>query len=126
MEQSEYQELVELLGERLRSSGLANIASVGDVVFDQERDEYRAAPARERLIRMLRAFDRHLAARDPTTLESALQRINGVLEEGRVDDVLFDSLDDTTGVDSQSLRGRSFRRPLREELGELIRGVQED
>lgn len=126
MEPSEYEELVEVLQARLREHGLERIANVGDVVYDRERDEYRATPARERLILMLTAFDRHLAERDPTTLDIALERINGVLEGGRVESALFDPLSDVAGADPLSLRSSSVRRPLRNEVAGLVRRVVED
>ena len=75
---------------------------------------------------MLTAFDRHLAERDPTTLDIALERINGALEDGRVENALFDPLSDVAGADSHSLRSSSVRRPLRNELAELVRGIDED
>lgn len=125
MEPSEHEELVEILQARLREHGLGSIADVGGVVYDRERDEFRATPARERLILMLAAFGRHLAERDATTLDIALERINGALEEGRVESALFDPLSDVAGADSVTLRS-SVRRPLRNEVAGLIRGIVED
>lgn len=125
MEPNEHEEVVAALQARLREHGLGDIANIGDVVYDPESDEYRASPARDRLILMLTAFDRHLAQRDPATLDAALERINGVLEDGRVDGALFDPL---SGVadDSRSLRVGSVRRPLRNRVAELVRGIVDD
>ena len=125
MEPNEHEELVAAVQARLRAHGLGGIADIGDVVHDPERDEYRATPPRDRLVLMLRAFDQHLARRDPTTLDSALERINGVLEDGRVDGVLFDPLADAP-FDPLSLRAGSVRRPLRNRVAALVRGILED
>ena len=125
MEANEYQELVELFQARLRENGLGEIANVGDVFYDREREEYRASPPKERLVAMLTSFERHLALRDPTTLDVALERINGAVD-GRVETALFDPLLDALGTDSRSLRSGVVRRPLREEVVALVRGILED
>lgn len=110
---------------RLRENGLADIASVADVTFHPELDDYRAPPAKERLMTMLASFERHLAARDPQTLDLALERINRAVD-GRVESALFDPLVDTGGADAQSLRGTAPRRPLRAQVVTLVRTLFED
>ena len=125
MEAKEYQELIELFQVRLRENGLADIASVADVIFDPELDDYRASPAKERLIAMLTSFDRHLAARDPATLDFALERINRAVD-GRIESALFDPLVDTVGADARSLRSGVPRRPLRDQVVALVRTLLDD
>ena len=125
MDTNEYQELVDLFQVRLRENGLGDIANVGDVFFNAERDEYRASPPKQRLVAMLTSFQRHLAARDPMTLDFALERINGAVD-GRVEDALFDPLVDTVTTDAWSLRSGVVRRPLRDEVVALVRGVLDD
>ena len=126
MEAREYEELVDILQRRLRENGLGSIADVGDVVYDRDSDAYRATAPKDQLIEMLMAFERHLATRDPATIDGALGRINDVLDEGYVEDVLFDPLSDAVEPDLQSLRGGETRRLLREQVADLVRDIQDD
>ena len=125
MEPNEHEEVVAALQARLREHGLGSIANIGDVVHDPERDEYRATPARDRLILMLTAFERHLAQRDAATLDAALERINAALDDGRVDGALFDPFSGVAG-DLRSLRIGSVRRPLRDRVAELVSRIHDD
>lgn len=126
MEAREHHELVELLQARLREHGLGSIATVGDVTYDPDSDEYRATQARERLIEMLLAFERHLAARDPATVDLALERINRALEEGHVRGAIFDPLSDAVGSDLRPLSGESARGRLREQVMALVGRVRDE
>lgn len=109
----------------MRENGLADIASVADVIFDPELDDYRASLDKERLIAMLTSFDRHLAARDPDTLDIALARINRAVD-GRVETALFDPLVDTIGAGARPLRSRVPRRPLRDQVIALVHTLLDD
>ena len=125
MNANEYQDVIEFFQGQLREHGLGEIANVHDVTYDHRGEEYRASPPKERLVAMLSSFERYLAARDPATLDSALERINGTVE-GRVETVLFDPLLDAIGVGSQTLRSDVNLRPLREQIVALVRSILED
>ena len=81
MEDEEYLELAELIGQRLSEIGLDDIADFGN--YTDEAEEGRSLPDSRTLVkRMLGAFDRYLAANAAEAVTESLMLIGNSLDDG--------------------------------------------
>jgi hypothetical protein len=75
MDERDYRALIELVEERLRSVGAADLADPQHYVFFED-GEARLLDPFNRLIQMLEALDRKMAVEDKATYDAAIRSLN--------------------------------------------------
>jgi hypothetical protein len=84
MEEEEIEGLVVLVTNQMREVGAAELADESNyLIRESETSEVRVLEPRERLVDMLKAFDRFLAIQDRQTYVNAFRIMNRALSEER-------------------------------------------
>ena len=127
MDTDDYRDLIELVETELREVGAGALSDPNLYsLTDPETGEQRLYPPRKRLIEMLRAFDRHLAIYDRATFDSALGRINDVVNEGRIEDAVFIPMSEEGEGEPHSLRSAPELGAVRDAVAGLIEQLSEE
>lgn len=128
MDEDDFRALIPIVQANLRDIGAPDLADeVNYVIRDPETGETRLLPASERLIEMLRAFERYMAVRDFATYDDAMERIRRSVE-GREPEgvVVLPSPEDENNVQvdlSQAPRLTEFRVAVSELVDSLTESI---
>ena len=121
MDTDDYRELIALVEAQLREVDAGALSDPNLYsLTDPETGEQWLYPPRKRLIEMLRAFDRHLAICDRATFGRALNRMNDVVKEGRIEDAVFIPMSEEGEVEPRSLGIAPELSAVREAVESLI------
>ena len=127
MDTDDYRDLIGLVERELREVGAGALADPNHYAErDPKTGEQRLYSPRKHLIEMLRAFSRHLAIYDRATFDSALGRINEVVNEGRIEDAIFIPISEEGEGEPRSLRIAPELGAVREAVERLIEQLSEE
>lgn len=126
MNGEDYRAIIAVVERRLREVGADELANPDLYVWrDGESGEWRRLPSKFHLLDLLKAFDRWLAVRDGSIFGAAQERINEVLDEGRIEDAVVLSTGESGDGSAVSLRQAPYLGGIREDLRRLIGQLSE-
>ncbi|MFC0304021.1 hypothetical protein ACFSTI_06585 [Rhizorhabdus histidinilytica] len=120
MDDNDYLELIKLVTARLVQNGFPEIADENLYGTTDDDGRFRLAAPYQRLLQMLKAFERQLKITDAETYAKALGIINNRLRRGYVERVEVEPADGETIRRSYFLSELPNRQAVRSELNSLI------
>jgi hypothetical protein len=121
MDEDDFRALIAELEAQFTEIGAPELADEVSYTFrDENTGEERLLEPRERLIAMLRAFDRYLAVRDGATFRNALGRIRDYTRGGGPERVSFVPVADESAPHLRELSDTLDLSQLRRSLHALI------